>query len=457
MAAHDYWIGRCQLAARSPEARRWEEDADEALTVVVVLAVSEEEMRNLLLERLRQDGLELIWLDAVQTLTQRFRQEGMSQTLVELANGTTPRMPVAYGEMTPILPEPVAAAAEAPRDVPAVVSYDEVAWADLFVADRPPLWAVIDGVNCRDAMERLTRAEVQSCCLYATTDAATRAIAPWLVRIEPDSEVREWLESLPQDQHWGILLQSRATMKQLRAHLRKFTMLWTPANDQAPVYFRFYDPRVAVDMTQALEPWKLAAFMAPCEALVVSLSPLMVLPGGVEPAELPDFSAAIDDFQGRLMRLVPRELCQHIETNARGFSISQAEFDRFGDLQRMKASRKLARDLMEQYASMSPEEVLAAVEAAGRLGRRHAMTSKQQVVTLARCILEFGQDFPRGYEDVGRVLGDTSMLAWQRKKIIEEWIPRGRLRRDFLKRQPARFGEFPDAWDEKDNQQGIAE
>lgn len=59
----------------------------------------------------------------------------------------------------------------------------------------------------------------------------------------------------------GILLQSDATIRELRAHLRRFTMLWTPADDHAPVYFRFYDPRVVVDMAQALEPWKLGRFL----------------------------------------------------------------------------------------------------------------------------------------------------------------------------------------------------
>lgn len=432
MAAHDYWIGRCQLAARSPEARRWEEDADEALTVVVVLAVSEEEMRNLLLERLRQDGLELIWLDAVQTLTQRFRQEGMSQTLVELANGTTPRMPVAYGEMTPILPEPVAAAAEAPRDVPAVVSYDEVAWADLFVADRPPLWAVIDGVNCRDAMERLTRAEVQSCCLYATTDAATRAIAPWLVRIEPDSEVREWLESLPQDQHWGILLQSRATMKQLRAHLRKFTMLWTPANDQAPVYFRFYDPRVAVDMTQALEPWKLAAFMEPCEALIIPASPCMVLPPELDVTPAIDWDTDAHEVNGRLVHIALSEEARAANGQGRQFAIEQKAFTRFGELAWLRASQALARSLTARFPHVSAQERLTAVETVTDLGKRYGLLSRQQIKLLAKCVIELGDAFPEHHPEAQRILGNMRMAAWRKRDLLEAWLPRGRIRHALL-------------------------
>lgn len=321
------------------------------------------------------------------------------------------------------------------REAPPV-RYDEIAWPDLFTPDQPPLWAVIDGVNCREAMERLTRGEVQSCCLYSTTDAATQAIAPWLVRLEPDSEIRVWLEGLPQDQHWGILLQSHATMKQLRTHLRKFTMLWTPANDQAPVYFRFYDPRVALDMSRALEHRKLAAFMAPFEALIVGLSPLMMLPDTVDIAEPPHFASTADDVQGRLIRLTMEALYRCAETQARSFPISQSEFKRFGDLQQAKANRKLARDFIEQYPAIPPQELLAAVEAARKLGRRHDMTSKKQIVTLAKCILEFGETFPTQYPDTREILDNPRMASWRKRNLLEQWLPRGRVRKALLAPYP---------------------
>ncbi|PMR72357.1 DUF4123 domain-containing protein [Halomonas heilongjiangensis] len=435
---HDYWTGRCYLSATSPDARRWAEDADEAVTVVVVLAESEDAMRELLLQRLQEEGLELRRLEAVRTLLQRFRKEGMSQTLLDLADTTSPRSPVALGEMLPILLTPVAPTGELSPPAPPV-HYDDIAWPGLFTPTSAPLWAVIDGVNCRDVMERLGSAEVQSACLYATTDSATRAIAPWLVRLEPDSEIRQWLESLPQDQHWGILLQSHATLKQLRSHLRKFTLLWTPANDQAPVYFRFYDPRVALDMAQALEQWKLAAFMAPLEALIVGLSPLVNVPDAANLSDPPHFAATPQEVQGRLLRLTLNESGTERDRDTlspgRSFAIDQPEFARFGSLQKTRAQRKLARELTEPYSMTPLEEILAAVEAADSLGQRYGMTSGKQVATLVKCVLEFGQDFLHDYQDAKGILNHPSKLPWQKRKLIEEWIPRGRIRRDFLKQQ----------------------
>ncbi|MGR2740607.1 DUF4123 domain-containing protein [Billgrantia sp. Q4P2] len=450
MSSYDFWTGRCHLRAGSPTARRWEADADEVMVTVVVRAESADDMRAQLQATLDGEGLRLIQLDAVQTLLQRFRREGMSKTLLDLAEALSPRTPVAFGEMLPILPESTAPTEEPIPSAPPV-RYDEIAWPDLFTSTSAPLWAVIDGVNCREAVQRLAAAEVQSACLYATTDAATRAIAPWLVRLEPDSEIRHWLAGLPQEQHWGLLLQSHATLKQLRSHLRKFTMLWTPANDQAPVYFRFYDPRVALDMAQALAPWKLAAFMAPLDALIVGLSPLMTVPDAANLSDAPHFAATPQEVQGRLLRLALNDTAgdRDKETNptvpGRSFAIDPTEFASFGALQKIRAQRKLARELTETYAVTPLEEILAAVEAAGRLGQRYGMTSGKQVATLAKCVLEFGQDFLHEYQDAKGILNHPGKLAWQKRKLIEEWIPRGRIRRDFLKQQ-AQISVIHGAW-----------
>nr|WP_276314111.1 DUF4123 domain-containing protein [Halomonas antri] len=355
--------------------------------------------------------------------------------------------------MLPLLPEATAPIEEPGPPAPPV-HYDEVTWSDLFTSTAltsAPLWAVIDGVNCRDVMQRLAGADVQSACLYATTDTATRAIAPWLVRLEPDSEIRHWLESLPHDQHWGILLQSHATLKQLRSHLRKYTMLWTPVNDQASVYFRFYDPRVALDMAQALAPWKLSAFMAPLETLIVGISPLMNVPDMANLSDVPHFATTPEELQGRLLRLAlnDSDTERHGEANpvtpGRSFAIDPTEFARFGALQKTRAQRKLARELMESYDTTPLADLLAAVEAAEKLGQRYAMTSAKQVATLAKCMLEFGHDFLHEYQDAKGILNHPSMLAWQKRKLMEEWIPRGRIRRDFLKQQ-AQTRVQPGAW-----------
>lgn len=448
MATPDYWLARCHVMAHSPSTRRWEEEADEAVTVAAVLAEDEAQVRALLQQQCHDDGLGLIRLDAIETLLQRCRREGLVQGLVELAHTTSPQHPVAYGELLPLLPEKVPE--PAPKIVLPPVSYQETTWQALFAPHQPPLWAVIDGVNCREAMARLSQAEAQSACLYASTDTATQANAPWLVRLEADSDLREWLEGLPQDQHWGILLQSNATLKQLRSHLRKFTMLWTPANAQAPVYFRFYDPRVALDMSQALEPWKLAALMASIETLIVPASPLMTLPPALEFTPAMELDTDTREVQGRLVRIGLSDDARAANGQGRQFAIGQAEYQRFGELAQSRASQALARSLQERYPKASEGERMRAVIDATQLGQRYGLASKKQIQTLAICVLEVGADFAQRHSDAQRVLGNAKLAGWRKCQLLEEWLPRGRLRHALL-------APYQQAGQHEDNYRPIAD
>ncbi len=448
MAMADYWLARCHVMAYSPSARRWEEAADEAVTVAAVLAEDADEVRALLQQQCHNDGLGLIRLDAIETLLQRCRREGIAHGLVELAHTTSSQHPVAYGEMLPLLPE------KAPEPEPAAVlppvNYQETVWQALFAPHQPPLWAVIDGVNCREAVQRLSQAEAQSACLYASTDSATQANAPWLVRLEADSDLRTWLEGLPQDQHWGILLQSNATLKQLRSHLRKFTMLWTPANDQAPVYFRFYDPRVALDMSQALGPWKLAAFMAPLETVIVPASPLMVFPTELALTPEIELDADASEVKGRLVRIGLSDDARAANGQGRQFAIGGAEYQRFGELAQSRASQALARSLKERYPQVSEGERMRAVIDATQLGERYGLVSKKQIQTLVICVLEVGADFAQRHPDAQRILDNAKLAGWRKCQLLEEWLPRGRLRHALL-------APYQQAGQHEDNYRPIAD
>ncbi|MCS2609270.1 DUF4123 domain-containing protein [Halomonas dongshanensis] len=424
MSPPDYWVARCHVAALSPQARRWEETADEAVMSVAVLAHDEEDVRQHLQRRLHDDGLALLRLDAVETLLQRFRHQGMAQTLVEMAHATTEREPVVYGELVPLLPDPEP---EIVEPIIPPVSYAETTWDALFGPHQPPLWAVVDGINCREARQRLLASDAQHACLYAATDAATQTNAPWLVRIEADSDIRAWLENLPHDQHWGILLQSTATLKQLRLHLRKFTMLWTPANAQAPVYFRFYDPRVALDMSQALEPWKLAAFMAPLRSIIVPASPLMVFPSDLTLAPPVELDTPASEIQGRLTQVSlseqAREACRH----RRQFAVGQDEFARFGALMQQRAQAALALSMTPQYPQKTAQQLLSAVHTAVQLGQRYSLASKKQTRTLTTCVLEFGNHFPAQQDEARQILENPKLAAWRKRDRLEAWLPRGRV------------------------------
>ncbi|WP_275286985.1 DUF4123 domain-containing protein [Halomonas elongata] len=434
MSQRDNWVGRCQVRAPSADARQWLAAADEAVSVAVVWALDAVEARQRVEQSLHEAGLVLTAFEQVRPLIQRFREQGMEQPLVDLANGLTEAAPVGCGEMLPILhePEPTAIHDAPAEPAPSPATYSETDWDHLFDSDQPPLWAVIDGVNCREVMARVAESEVQSACLYASADADTRAMAPWLVRLEPDSELATWLQGLPQDQHWGILLQSTATLKQLRTHLRKFTMLWTSANDQAPVYFRFYDPRVALDMSQALARWKLIALMAPMESMVMSLSPSMTFPSELELMPAIGLDVDADEVQGRLLRVTANAAMPAGNAPGRQFAIGEAEYQHFGKLAQLRSRQALARSLAESYPQSPADKRRRVVEEATQLGQRYQLTSTRQTDTLARCVMELGPDFPQRHPEAGKILANPRTASWRKREQLVAWLPHGRVRHSLL-------------------------
>ena len=438
MALTEHWIGACYRVTAKPETSTVAPDysqitqaALDKAVCVVGLATSAEDMYEKVRVALGVSALEFVWLQSVADIQSKANQGKVQEATVAKLEKITRRItnyiPLSIGVFDPMLTleEVLEISHKEPKKKRvAPVVFQQTTWGALFDYTNPPLWAVIDGVSCREIASKLVSSDAQSCCLYSSTDPNTEAMAPWLVRLEQDSDITQWLMALSQDQHWGVLFHSIATMKQLRMHLKKFTMLWTPANLQAPVYFRFYDPRVALDMSQALESWKLGRFMAPMEALYVPISPAMILPKEQEAlTELP-LDASNGDCQGQLISI---ELLSDYkeDSNLKSFQVSEVEYQRFGELQIQKANRKIARSLLNSYPNREAELILHNVELARNLGEKYQMSSVKQVTTLAKCLLEFGLEIFRIFPNLQRILQDKSSPAWRKRNIIEEWLPHG--------------------------------
>ena len=141
---------------------------------------------------------------------------------------------------------------------------------DFIGRQSQPVWALIDGVSCKPLPDLAQRYPGE--CLYNAGVKSDTAHAPWLFRVQPDGPLAEELALLPADMHWGVLFTSVVSSERLRSHFRRFTMIWVDGRedlDNAPVYFRFYDPRVMLDCFEALLPAHLAALLQPVQRLAV--------------------------------------------------------------------------------------------------------------------------------------------------------------------------------------------
>ena len=61
--------------------------------------------------------------------------------------------------------------------------------------------------------------------------------------------------------------QADITFSQLHRHFRKFNVVYDPAGK--PLFFRYYDPRVLIDVLSAFETDQLNAFFGPVDAVLV--------------------------------------------------------------------------------------------------------------------------------------------------------------------------------------------
>lgn len=441
------WYGVCVLSARRKEARRWAFDADEALGGVACLAMSPDAAHRLIAETAQSFGLEVLSVTTMKRVEHFSDDPEIPEVAFALADRLSIATPVLFDklrEIEPEVPETRSSDQITLAPTPDSLDFSETDWEQAFAPEATPLWAVVDGVNCREIADKVQNGDVQAACLYVTANSNAKAMAPWLVRLEHDCPVARWLLKRPHDSHWGFAFQSRATLRQLRDHLRRFTMIRTPQNDQALVYFRFYDPRVLVDLIQALDEENTQRLIRPFEAVYVPISPLHVLPEGLSLRDELPVDADAELCRNRLLRVTRT---QNITPDAsRGifsFVVSLAEFERLAVLQKLRSNRKIARTLLKIYSGRTVGSVVSAVDHAGVLGRHHAMTSVKQVTTLAKCIVEFGSTFPTQLHEAQDILDQHNVEAWRKRDLLEAWLPKGRVRYRLLfgEQQPDRIDE----------------
>jgi hypothetical protein len=148
-------------------------------------------------------------------------------------------------------------------------------WAGLEQAGGASPYLLIDCAGIEAGAAALPRdacAELE--CLFTGDLAEELAdVAPWLGRLRSyGHEAVAVAEDLLQRQA-GMLVVLAAgegappTFAQLHRHFRKFNVVYDPGGK--PLFFRYYDPRVIVDVLKVLEPEQLDAFFGPVDSLVL--------------------------------------------------------------------------------------------------------------------------------------------------------------------------------------------
>ncbi|OCA55679.1 DUF4123 domain-containing protein [Photorhabdus namnaonensis] len=128
-------------------------------------------------------------------------------------------------------------------------------------------YVVIDGAIEYRLFFILENFNPPAVCLYdESLPPELLKAAPYLVEVteKVGLYLEEWQTC------WGICLHSKADMKTLRQHLRKYLQVLLPDQDK-PVFFRFYDPRNIWEFLSVLSDWEIHCFLGPINKISTSL------------------------------------------------------------------------------------------------------------------------------------------------------------------------------------------
>ncbi len=135
----------------------------------------------------------------------------------------------------------VASAAALANPAPAATPQERL--LPLLRRDLQPLYAILDAARDIRILALLVTYKEECQSLYEGAQGAELAhVAPYLVRLAPDSKLLDALVKEGWGKSWGVYLTCPGDFHEIRRHLRHFLQVRLPDGEQ--VYFRFYDPRV---------------------------------------------------------------------------------------------------------------------------------------------------------------------------------------------------------------------
>ena len=105
------------------------------------------------------------------------------------------------------------------------------------------IYAVIDGASVPELQTKLFEMRTEHICLYrGELKPDIAQVAPYLIRMVPETNFSNWILTEGWGKHWGIFAQSRYSLTEMRKHFRSFLTVHDETGK--PLLFRYYDPRV---------------------------------------------------------------------------------------------------------------------------------------------------------------------------------------------------------------------
>jgi pSer/pThr/pTyr-binding forkhead associated (FHA) protein len=212
--------------------------------------------------------------------------------------------------------QPTLASAPAALATPVPTTTPQDCLLPLLRRDLQPLFAILDAARDIRILALLVHYKAECQSLYEGVEGAKLAqVAPYLIRLAPDSALLEPLVTEGWGKSWGVYLTCFSDFHEVRRHLRRFLEVKLPDGEQ--VYFRFYDPRVMRIYLPTCVGEEANQFFGPIKRYVME---------GEKPGDLWEFTSVGRGAEKHVLSLAA------VRTRARSseVSLSQPLSDRHG-------------------------------------------------------------------------------------------------------------------------------
>lgn len=126
------------------------------------------------------------------------------------------------------------------------------------------LYAILDGASVPDLLPMLNTPNLSAVCLLrGEIDPELAQVAPYLLCLDQQLDLIDWLLTDGWGKHWGIYLITKADFRAVRQHARSVLQVYGPESE--PLFFRFYDPRVLRTFLPTCNRGELASVFGPVQ------------------------------------------------------------------------------------------------------------------------------------------------------------------------------------------------
>ncbi len=132
------------------------------------------------------------------------------------------------------------------------------------VSDTTRLFCILDGASVPELPMKLYKMQAENFCLFkGDLEPDMLYVAPFLVYLRLDDPFTDWVFKEGFGKHWGIFLQSRHSMLEMRRHFRSLVNVYD--ENANSLTFRYYDPRVLNKFLPMFDEEQLKTFFGKVE------------------------------------------------------------------------------------------------------------------------------------------------------------------------------------------------